>query len=43
MKEVKSVIEDMLNNGFYTYEAMDTAVREIVYDALVYKDNFYDV
>jgi hypothetical protein len=24
-------------------EAMDTAVREIVYDALVYKDNFYDV
>jgi hypothetical protein len=24
-------------------EAMDTAVREIVYDALAYKDNFYDV
>lgn len=24
-------------------EAMDTMVREIVYDALAYKDNFYDV
>ena len=24
-------------------EAMDTAVREVVYDALCYKDNFYDV
>jgi hypothetical protein len=24
-------------------EAMDTAVREIVYDALAYKDNFYEV
>lgn len=24
-------------------EAMDTAVRECVYDALAYKDNFYDV
>ena len=24
-------------------EAMDTAVREIVYDVLAFKDNFYDV
>ena len=24
-------------------EAMDTEVREIVYDALAFKDNFYDV
>jgi hypothetical protein len=40
--DVYRELQDLSNLEGYE-EAMDTVVRENVYDALAYKDNFYDV
>ena len=40
--DVYRELQELSNREGYE-EAMDTAVREVVYDALCYKDNFYDV
>jgi hypothetical protein len=40
--DVYKELQELSNREGYE-EAMDTAVREVVYDALCYKDNFYDV
>jgi len=40
--DVYKELQELSNREGYE-EAMDTAVREVVYDVLCYKDNFYDV
>lgn len=40
--DVYRELQDLSNREGYE-EAMDTAVREVVYDALCYKDEFYNV
>lgn len=40
--DVYKELQELSNREGYE-EAMDTAVREVVYDALCYKDEFYDV
>lgn len=40
--DVYAELQELSNREGYE-EAMDTEVREIVYDALAFKDNFYDV
>jgi hypothetical protein len=40
--DVYRELQELSNREGYE-EAMDTAVREVVYDALCYKDEFYNV
>jgi hypothetical protein len=40
--DVYAELQELSNREGYE-EAMDTEVREIVYDVLAFKDNFYDV
>lgn len=40
--DVYKELQELSNREGYE-EAMDTAVREVVYDALCYKDEFYNV
>jgi hypothetical protein len=40
--DVYAELQELSNREGYE-EAMDTAVREVVYDALCYKDEFYNV